>query len=349
MLRAPRTRTRRGRCRLCLLVLVLVLGGCFAVPALAAPAVRPSAGAMLRADVAPGATAWVETPDGVGINLRAGPGFDTPVIGAVDEGDPVEILDGPISADDGSEWYEVATGDDTGYADGEFLVAAPSGESEEPGFTAADVGRVPILMYHHLDDSGNEYSVTPEQLDAQCAWLVDHGYTAITLSRLVAAVFDGALLPAQPVVITDDDGWATSLQFAGILARYGLVGTFFVNNSSELTPDQVATLAQEGDVEAHTVDHPVLSNLGYDDQYAEITNNRAYLEDTTGQSVGLLAWPYGDSNASAVQAAADAGIVAAVDAGGGVADLTALDRWHIPRVEIASWDTLDSFAGKVES
>ena len=41
--------------------------------------------------------------------------------------------------------------------------------------------RVPILAYHNVDYSGSAYSVTPEQLDEQVRWLIENGYTAITL------------------------------------------------------------------------------------------------------------------------------------------------------------------------
>ena len=45
-------------------------------------------------------------------------------------------------------------------------------------------GRVPILVYHNVDYSGSALSVTPEQLDEQCRWLIENGYTAITLGQL---------------------------------------------------------------------------------------------------------------------------------------------------------------------
>ena len=71
------------------------------------------------------------------------------------------------------------------------------------------------------------------------------------------------------------------------------------------------------------------------------------LESVTGKAWQLLAWPYGDSNASAVQAAADSGIIAAFDAWGGPANLTALDPWHIPRVLIDGGYDLNTFAAVV--
>jgi peptidoglycan/xylan/chitin deacetylase (PgdA/CDA1 family) len=293
----------------------------------------------------------VRSNDGRGANLRSQPDRASPPVGALDNGATVTILDGPVSDARGKMWYRVATDALRGYVRADLLTSPtlPLGGSIGAPFTytAAEIGRVPVLMYHNVNYSGNRYSVTPEQLAAQCAWLHDHGYTTIALWQLVDAAFNGGLLPAKPVVLTADDGWASALDFAAILSEYGLIGNYFVNNASELTPDQIAYLANVGEVEAHTANHPMMSRLDYATQFAEIADNRAYLEDVTGLPVEYLAWPYGDSNPSAVQAAVDAGIVAAFDAVGGPAILTNLDRYHIPRIEIASYHDLDAFAARV--
>jgi hypothetical protein len=91
-------------------------------------------------------------------------------------------------------------------------------------------GRVPILVYHTVDETGNTYSITPRQLKLQCRWLVEHGYTAITLSQFWRAARGLADLPPNPVILTDDDGDPSARTFARILDRYGLVGNYFVNN-----------------------------------------------------------------------------------------------------------------------
>lgn len=326
-----------------------LLVGALLLGALATPA------PAVAADVVVGGQAAARTPDRVGVFIRSGPGLDAPRIGAIWEGDVVSVLDGPFYDAAGTAWYQISHGGVTGYADGDFLVpaaaAAPtSGRSEASGqYSAAEVGRVPILMYHRVDYLGDTYGVTPEQLDAQCRWLVDNGYAAITLTQFYNAAFNGGTLPAKPVVITVDDGWASALTFASIAARYGLFANYFVNNTSQLTPEELARLAQNGEIDAHTVHHAALSRLGYADQFAEIANNRAYLEQATGQAAQFLAWPYGDWNASAVQAARDAGIIAAFEAWGGTADLTNLDPWHVPRILVSGAYDLAAFAAVVTS
>jgi len=207
--------------------------------------------------------------------------------------------------------------------------------------------RIPILVYHTVDESGNTYSITPRQLNQQCRWLVEHGYTSITLHQFWRAARGLADLPSNPVILTNDDGDPSTRRFARILERYGLVGTYFVNNVASLTRRQIRSLAERGSVEAHTVSHVGLSGLDYEDQVAEIAENRAYLEEITGKPVRFLAWPYGDVNESAVEAASAAGIVAAFGLGGTGTDLDLTDPYSIPRMTIFVGDDLETFAAKV--
>ena len=207
--------------------------------------------------------------------------------------------------------------------------------------------RVPILVYHTVDESGNTYSITRRQLNQQCRWLVEHGYTSITLRQFWRAARGLADLPSNPVVLTDDDGDPSARTFARILDRYGLAGTYFVNNVSPLTRHRIRWLAERGSVEAHTVSHVALSGLDYQDQVAEIAQNRSYLEEITGHPVRFLAWPYGDVNESAIKAATAAGIDAAFALGGTAANLDTTDWYTVPRITIFVDDDLEAFAAKV--
>lgn len=220
-----------------------------------------------------------------------------------------------------------------------------------PGQTDAEAQssavRVPILVYHNIDDSGSTYAVTPEMLDAQCRWLIENGYTAITIGQFWDAAFNGGSLPPHPIVLTNDDGWASAVTFAAILSQYGLVGNYFITNYSPLTADQIYLLMQNGPVQAHTANHQWLSKLDYTAQLSEITENKTYIEGITGVPVRFLAWPFGDVNASAIEAATAAGIAGAFGLGGRPCYIGALDPYHIPRIMMEATDTLETFAAKV--
>jgi peptidoglycan/xylan/chitin deacetylase (PgdA/CDA1 family) len=207
--------------------------------------------------------------------------------------------------------------------------------------------RVPVLAYHNVDYSGSAFSVTPEQLDAQCRWLIENGYTSITVWQFWEAAMGYGTLPPNPVLLTNDDGWSSAMAFAEVLGWYGLVGNYFINNVSPVTPDQIFYLAQRGSVQAHTATHNSLLGLDYAGQLAEITENVAYLQQITGQPVQFIAWPLGDTNASAVEAAAAAGIIGGFGLGGTGCFLQSIDPYYIPRIMMVVGDDLDTFAAKV--
>lgn len=224
----------------------------------------------------------------------------------------------------------------------------PLGASETSRAAEIIAIRIPVLTYHAVDYSGTPYSVTPEQLDEQCRWLVENGYTAITLWQFwAAATGTGQLLPPNPVVLTNDDGWQSAMTFADILGRYGMTGNYFINNTSPLSADQIHQLSMRGPVQAHTATHVDLSSLTYEAQLAEITQNKAHLEGITGQPVHFLAWPFGATSDSAAQAASAAGIVAAFGLMGTAANTAALDPYYVPRIMIVVEDDINSFASKV--
>jgi hypothetical protein len=114
-----------------------------------------------------------------------------------------------------------------------------------------------------------------------------------------------------------------------------------------LTAEQILLLSQLGSVQAHTASNARLSGFDYKGQLAEIAENKAYLEAITGQPVHFLAWPFGDRNDSAGQAASAARIPGAFGLGGIAASLLAIDPYHIPRIMMGPGDDLPTFAAKV--
>lgn len=223
----------------------------------------------------------------------------------------------------------------------------PALRTEEAAVEAQSAGvRVPVLVYHNIDYSGSAYAVTPEMLDAQCQWLINNGYTTITVYQLYDAIVNGSALPANPILMTNDDGWASAVTFADVLGRNGLVGNYFINNYSPLSPDEIRFLAANGPVQAHTANHQYMSQLDYATQYAELADNKAYIEGITGQPVEFLAWPFGDFNQSAIQAAMDAGFIAAFGLSGVASYVGGNDLYNIPRIMLVVDDNLDTFAGK---
>ena len=102
----------------------------------------------------------------------------------------------------------------------------------QPSSVAADIP-VPILMYHSVNDfpaaSTRALSVTPAMFAAQLRYLRNQGFTGLTFGELCQRRQSGQPLPARPIVLTFDDGYADLLEEAApIMIEQGFPATVFV-------------------------------------------------------------------------------------------------------------------------
>jgi peptidoglycan/xylan/chitin deacetylase (PgdA/CDA1 family) len=88
---------------------------------------------------------------------------------------------------------------------------------------------VPILMYHHLAETGDDsMRISVDLFEEQIRALWEAGYTAISFEELQAYVMEGAPLPDKPVCITFDDGYLSNYELAfPILQQYNMKATIF--------------------------------------------------------------------------------------------------------------------------
>ena len=93
--------------------------------------------------------------------------------------------------------------------------------------------RLPVLMYHHIGprhpQTHYELTIEPKQFARQVRWLVKNGYTGIRASDWLARKQHGTPLPKKPVLLTFDDTYADTFEYAlPILAQYNFSATVFV-------------------------------------------------------------------------------------------------------------------------
>lgn len=93
---------------------------------------------------------------------------------------------------------------------------------------------VPILMYHHLAETGdNDCVISVEGFRRQMELIKENGYHPVPLQALTAYVEQGTPLPERPVVITFDDGYYSNYEYAyPILQEYGFPAAIFAIGSS---------------------------------------------------------------------------------------------------------------------
>jgi peptidoglycan/xylan/chitin deacetylase (PgdA/CDA1 family) len=107
----------------------------------------------------------------------------------------------------------------------------------------------------------------------------------------------------QPLIVTTswDDGHPSDLRLAGLLAKHGLQGTFYVPcTNSEGRPvmgaAQTAELSRQFEIGGHTQSHVDLTALAPQLAAEQIRSNKARLEDLLGREVGGFAYVRGRHN-----------------------------------------------------
>lgn len=189
---------------------------------------------------------------------------------------------------------------------------------------------VPIVLYHD----------TPDNFEQQLVYLVDHGYTAVDMDQVAAAMDGYGSLPPKPIVITFDDGFSDQLQAFALLQKYQMKATFYIIDGgvasrwcigagrrygdplqppagcgdNYLNWDQVRMLDHSGliTIGSHTVDHEDLGSEAPDRQQFEIAEGKAELEKQLGHAVDTFAYPYGSYTQTTIDIVRAAGFTTAV-------------------------------------
>ncbi len=189
---------------------------------------------------------------------------------------------------------------------------------------------MPVIMYHSmLKSKQGKYIVSPTQFENDLVALQKEGYVTVTCQQLVDFVYGDGDLPQKPILITLDDGHYNNAYYAvPILKKHNahaiinIVGQFSQHstqsgdahnpNYSHLTWDDIAELAQSGNIEIgnHTYAmHAFTPRYGVarlnnepDEQYeqaltADIGKLQRILLERSGINCIAFAYPFGKYNA----------------------------------------------------
>ncbi len=185
---------------------------------------------------------------------------------------------------------------------------------------------IPVLMYHEVAKperveqialkTQRTFIVTIEQFETQMEWLVDNGFSAISLNELLALQSGmRALRPGEkPVVITFDDGFSGNYFHAfPILQRLNLTATIFVvvNRVGEplyLTWEQMETMAGNGiDIQSHTMTHSLLGQASTGQLIYELRESKREIEKALETPVRFISLPHGSCHKEFAKVARDYG------------------------------------------
>lgn len=171
-----------------------------------------------------------------------------------------------------------------------------------------------ILQYHHVSSSTPPVSsISPEDFRRHMAYLRDNDFNILPLEEVLERLQAGESLPAKSAVITFDDGYRSVYDEAfPILKENDWPFTLFIsaglvdgNSRLYASWDQLREMGEHGATLAnHTMTHPYFLDRAPGQHRsewlsgirAEIEAAETLIEDETGQSHRLLAYPYGEYN-----------------------------------------------------
>ena len=211
--------------------------------------------------------------------------------------------------------------------------------------------RIPILVYHAIDDGPAPLSMPPRRFRDHLQSLRDGGWRTLSLAELLEGHARGGW-PARRVVLTFDDAFAhleseawpelTRLGFTAILFAVAgrLGGTSDWPGWPPAVPAQrmmdaraLREAAAAGiEIGAHSVSHPRLSRLTAAQVEREIADSQARLEDAVGRPVRGFAYPFGDAPPAAVDV-----VARRFDAGFGITL-----AWATPRSRVTQLERIDA-------
>lgn len=175
---------------------------------------------------------------------------------------------------------------------------------------------LPVLLYHHVGPAcpgaNPDLTIPPQRFEAHVRMLARRGYNTIGPSDWVDWCRKGKSLPGKPVLITFDDGYADTAEFAlPILRRFGFGATVYVVTGQVggtnvwdqrwgsavhrlMSAEQIQYWAAQGiGFGAHTHSHPDLTSQNTEELNAEVTGSAADLASIVGNRPTSFAYPYG--------------------------------------------------------
>jgi peptidoglycan/xylan/chitin deacetylase (PgdA/CDA1 family) len=222
--------------------------------------------------------------------------------------------------------------------------------------------RIPILMYHSVEDDFASACVRPANFEEQVAYLHKAGYRAVDLDAVYFHITEGRPLPSKPIVISFDDGYRDNLENAyPVLKRYGMSATIFLptghlgfsnrwnaaagaTQRAIMTREEVRSAANDPllSFQAHTCTHPRLTEIPIKQAREEIKKGKKDMEDLLGKPCHHLAYPYGDFNDAVRDAAEEAGFLTACTTRWGH-NRQGDDSFALFRIGVGNRDTLSDF------
>ncbi len=185
------------------------------------------------------------------------------------------------------------------------------------------VRQIPILNYHKIEPQ-SDIGITsrhPDDFARDMSLVQELGYRTITFRDIVEE-----RLPAKPLLLTFDDGYASVAEYAlPVMRLKGLKGVVYVPTDfigrenfwdvqwsnrryRHLTEHEMQTLLGAGfELGSHGCSHRALTTLLPKEIWRELQESKRRLEEISGQNVFSLCYPFGRFNEQVLAMARESG------------------------------------------
>ncbi|MGY2575677.1 polysaccharide deacetylase family protein [Vibrio sp. C8] len=180
---------------------------------------------------------------------------------------------------------------------------------------------MPVLMYHRFIDNESKKGTRGPYIDIDLfekhlKLLKRMGFESLTFEDLsTKGTIERLNSGKRYFILTVDDGFVDNYELMlPLLKKYGFKAVVYVitgetynrwdveasENPDKPFPlmnnEQIKAMSDSGYIEigGHTLTHPFLSKLPYEEQKLEIEQNKIELETTIGKKLTSFAYPYGD-------------------------------------------------------
>lgn len=194
-----------------------------------------------------------------------------------------------------------------------------------------ELGWVPILQFHHILPTPDQFTRTPEQFHDILQWLYDHNFYVINLHDFLDGIFD---VPAgkHPVILTFDDGPVSQFRLIpqdngqlqiDMTSAVGIMEQFFIDHPDfghgghfailpdrtfawsetdtaaqdqfRYAPQKLEWLLSKGyEIGNHTMDHANLAEIGPEEVEKQLAEaNDMILQEAPDADIRVVTLPYG--------------------------------------------------------
>jgi peptidoglycan/xylan/chitin deacetylase (PgdA/CDA1 family) len=175
--------------------------------------------------------------------------------------------------------------------------------------------RIPVLLYHSVDETGSVISISPAKFRNQMEYLWSNKYRTIPLLEYLECLSRDGTEGLKNIVLTFDDGFKNNYnEVFPILKKFGFSATIFLTTDHIgglstwekhssipdlplLSWDEILEMSQNGiDFGSHTCSHPILTGLSQNEIQSELGKSKEIIEQKLDQPVRFFCHPYGIAN-----------------------------------------------------